>query len=204
MWTGACSPRHGNKKYMKTTLRTLALGTVIPLIFAPANSFAKDKHYDPYVQGPDRESELIREVRHRLVMLPYYGVFDDIGFNVTGTSVTLVGQVRQPVLKTDAGKAVSKIEGVTNVVNNIEVLPLSPEDDRVRRDVYRAIFSAADIGDRYGFSAVPAIHIIVKNGNVRLEGVVANEFDRNIINIKAKGVPGAFSVEDDLQVEAKK
>jgi hyperosmotically inducible periplasmic protein len=103
-----------------------------------------------------------------------------------------------------AGKAVSKIEGVTNVVNNIEVLPLSPEDDRVRRDVYRAIFSAADIGDRYGFSAVPAIHIIVKNGNVRLEGVVANEFDRNIINIKAKGVPGAFSVEDDLQVEAKK
>jgi hyperosmotically inducible protein len=118
--------------------------------------------------------------------------------------VTLVGQVRQPVLKADVSSTVGKVEGVTNVVNNIEVLPLSPEDDRVRRDVYRAVFGAAGIGDRYGFSAVPSIHIIVKNGNVRLEGVVANEFDRNIINIKAKGVPGAFSVENDRHIEAKK
>jgi osmotically-inducible protein OsmY len=104
------------------------------------------------------------------------------------------------VLKTDVGK----IEGVTNVVNNIEVLPLSAVDDRVRRDVYRVVYGAAGIGDRYGFSAVPSIHIIVKNGNVRLEGVVANEFDRNIIDIKAKGVPGVLSVENDLQIEAKK
>jgi hyperosmotically inducible protein len=189
---------------MKNTLRTLALGTLIAFIAFPATSSARDKHYDPYVQGPDGESGLIREVRHRLVMLPYYGVFDDIGFTVNGATVTLVGQVRQLVLKTDAGKTVSKIEAVTNVVNNIEVLPLSQEDDRIRRDVYRAVFGAAGIGDRYGFSAVPSIHIIVKNGNVRLEGVVANEFDRNIINIKAKGVPGAFSVENDLQIEAKK
>jgi hyperosmotically inducible protein len=189
---------------MKNTIRTLALGTLISFSLIPATTFAKDKHYDPYVQGPDGESGLIREVRHRLVMLPYYGVFDDIGFNVNGTTVTLVGQVRQPVLKTDAGKTVSKTEGVTNVVNNIEVLPLSGEDDRVRRDVYRAVFGAADIGDRYGFSAVPSIHIIVKNGNVRLEGVVASEFDRNVINIKAKGVTGVHDVENDLQIEAKK
>jgi hyperosmotically inducible protein len=158
---------------MKKTLRTLALGSLMAFLLAAASSFAKDKHNDPYVQGPDGESALVREVRHRLIMLPYYGVFDDIGFNVNGTTVTLVGQVRQPVLKTDAGKAVSKTEGVTNVINNIEVLPLSPEDDRIRRDVYRAVFGASDIGDRYGFSAVPSIHIIVKNGNVRLEGVVA-------------------------------
>jgi BON domain len=194
----------GKTQKMKNTVRTLALATLISFTLIPVTSFAKDKHYDPYVQGPDGESGLIREVRHRLVMLPYYGVFDDIGFNVNGTTVTLVGQVRQPVLKTDAGKTVGKTEGVTNVVNNIEVLPLSGEDDRVRRDVYRAVFGAADIGDRYGFSAVPSIHIIVKNGNVRLEGVVANEFDRNIINIKAKGVPGAHNVENDLQIEAKK
>lgn len=190
---------------MKNTLRTLALGTLIPFIIFPTNSPAKDKHHDdPYVQGPDGESGLVREVRHRLVMLPYYGVFDDIGFNVNGGTVTLVGQVRQPVLKADADTTVRKIEGVTNVVNNLEVLPLSPQDDRVRRDVYRAVFGAPGMGDRYGFSAVPSIHIIVKNGNVRLEGVVANEFDRNIINIKARGVPGAFSVENGLQIEAKK
>jgi hyperosmotically inducible protein len=189
---------------MNNTFLTLALGTLIPFIVVPVNLSAKDKHYDPYVQGPDGESGLIREVRHRLVMLPYYGVFDDIGFTVNGGTVTLVGEVRQPVLKTDAGTTVSKIEGVTNVVNNIGVLPLSPEDDRIRRDVYHAAFTAAGIGDRYGFSAVPSIHIIVKNGNVRLEGIVANEFDRNIINIKARGVQGAFSVENDLQIDAKK
>jgi hyperosmotically inducible protein len=189
---------------MKNTFKTLAFGALIPFILVPMNSLAEDKHDDPYVQGPDGENALVREVRHNLVRLPYYGVFDDIGFKVDGATVTLVGQVRQPVLKTDAGKAVSRVEGVTNVVNNIEVLPLSPEDDRVRREVYRAVFGAADIGDRYGFSAVPSIHIIVKNGNVRLEGVVANEFDRNIINIKANGAPGAHSVENDLQIEAKK
>ena len=136
---------------MKNRLRTLALCTLISFVIIPATSFAREKHNDPYVQGPDGESGLIREVRHRLVMLPYYGVFDDIGFTVNGTTVTLVGQVRQPVLKTDAGKTISKTEGVTDVVNNIEVLPLSAEDDRVRRDVYRAVIGAAGIGDHYGF-----------------------------------------------------
>ena len=140
---------------MTNMLRTLAFGSLLAFITLPVTSFATEKHNDPYVQGPDGESGLVREVRHHLVMLPYYGVFDDIGFTVDGTTVTLVGQVRQPVLKTDAGKAVSKSEGVTNVINNIEVLPLSAEDDRVRRDVYRAVFGSADIGERYGFSAVP-------------------------------------------------
>lgn len=167
---------------------------------------AKDndkRHIDPYVAGPVDESRLIQEVRHQLVMLPYYGVFDDLGFTVNGDTVTLEGQVTQPVLKDDAGRVVKRIEGVTNVVNNIEVLPLSPNDDRIRRGVYRAIYGDPTLSTRYGFRALPSIHIIVKNGNVRLEGVVANEMDRNIAGVRANGVPGAFHVDNDLRVEGK-
>jgi hyperosmotically inducible protein len=167
---------------------------------------AKDndkQHFDPYVNGPVDESRLIQEVRHKLVMLPYYSVFDDLGFNVNGGTVTLVGAVTQPVLKDDAGKTVKSIEGVTNVVNNIEVLPLSPMDDGLRRRVYRAIYGDPALSTRYGFRTLPSIHIIVKNGNVRLEGVVANEMDRNLAFIRANGVSGAFHVDNDLKVEGK-
>jgi len=167
---------------------------------------AKDKdkdHIDPYVNGPASENRLIKEVRHQLVTMPYYSIFDDIGFTVNGGTVTLVGQVSQPVVKDDAGNAVKHVEGVTNVVNNIEVLPLSPNDDNIRRGVYRAIYGDANLATRYGFQALPSIHIIVKNGNVRLEGVVANEMDKSIAGIKANQVPGAFKVENDLRVEGK-
>jgi hyperosmotically inducible protein len=168
---------------------------------------AKDKdnkqHLDPYVTGPTDESRLIQEVRHQLVMLPYYSVFDDLGFNVNGGTVTLVGEVTQPVLKEDAGRAVKKAEGVTNVVNNIEVLPLSPIDDQLRRAVYRAIYGDPALSTRYGFRTLPSIHIIVKNGNVRLEGVVANEMDRSLAFLRANAVPGAFHVDNDLRMEAK-
>jgi|SRR5665213_197043 len=167
---------------------------------------AKDKdsnHIDPYINGGPGESKMVREVRHQLVTLPYYGIFDDLGFNVNGGAITLVGQVTRPVLKDDAGRAVKTVEGVTNVVNNIEVLPLSPNDDRIRRGVYRAIYGDPLLSTRYGFQAVPSIHIIVKNGNVRLEGLVANEMDRNVAGIRANGVPGAFHVENALKVEGK-
>ena len=163
----------------------------------------KKGHLDPYVQGPADETGLIQEVRHHLVMLPRYGVFDDIGFNVAGGVVTLEGQVAQPVLKDDAGNVVRRIEGVTSVVNNIEVLPLSPNDDRIRRDVFRAIYGDASLGMKYGYSAVPSIHIIVKNGNVRLEGVVDSQFDRTIAGTRANAVPGAFQVVNDLKVAGK-
>ena len=162
-----------------------------------------DKHLDPYVSGPADESRLVQEVRHQLVRLPYYGVFDDLGFQVNSSTVTLVGEVTQPVLKDDAGRAVKRIEGVTNVANNIEVLPLSPNDDNIRRGVYRAIYGDENLSTRYGFRALPSIHIIVKNGNVRLEGVVANEMDRNIAGIRANGVSGAFHVQNDLKIEGK-
>lgn len=163
----------------------------------------KDHHIDPYVNGAADETRLIKEVRHQLVTMPYYSIFDDIGFTVNGGTVTLVGETTQPVVKDDAGKAVKHVEGVTNVVNNIEVLPLSPNDDNIRRGVFRAIYGDSNLSTRYGFQALPSIHILVKNGNVRLEGVVANEMDKSIAGIKANQVPGAFKVENDLRVEGK-
>ncbi len=145
---------------------------------------------------------LEREVRHELVMLPFYSVFDNLEFKVTGYRVELFGQTIRPTLKSDAGAVVKKIEGVESVVNNIEVLPLSPNDDRIRRAVYRAIFTNTVL-DRYALQAVPPIHIIVKNGNVTLVGVVANEMDKNVANIQANSVSGVFSVTNHLRVENK-
>jgi hyperosmotically inducible protein len=142
-----------------------------------------------------------REVRHELVMLPYYGVFDNLAFKVDGSTVTLMGQVTRPTLKSDAEKVVKDIEGVERVVNNIEVLPLSPNDDKIRLAVYRAIYGDTAL-NRYGLQAVPPIHIIVNNGKVTLEGVVANEGDKNIANIRANGVPGVFGVTNNLRVQA--
>jgi hyperosmotically inducible protein len=148
-------------------------------------------------RGSDR---IVKEVRHELVMLPYYNVFDNLAYSVDGSTVTLTGQVTRPTLKSDAERVVKKIEGVERVVNNIEVLPLSPNDDRIRRAVYSAIFSQPGL-QMYSMQAVPPIHILVKNGNVTLEGVVANEGDKNLAGIKANGVPGVFSVKNNLRVE---
>ena len=148
-------------------------------------------------RGQDR---LVREVRHELVMLPYYNVFDNLAYRVDGATVTLMGQVTRPTLKSDAERVVKGIEGVEKVVNNIEVLPVSPNDERVRLAVYRAIYGQTSL-QRYSLQAVPPIHIIVKNGNVTLEGVVASEADKNIANVQANGVPGVFSVKNNLQVE---
>ena len=146
------------------------------------------------------QDRLVKEVRHQLVMLPYYSVFDNLAYKVDGNTVTLYGQVTRPTLKSDAEKAVKEIEGVDKVINNIEVLPLSPNDDNIRRAVYRAIYSQPGL-DMYSLRAVPTIHIIVKNGNVTLEGAVANEGDKNRAGIAANGVPGVFSVKNNLQVD---
>ena len=148
-----------------------------------------------------RESEHIsKEVRHELVMLPYYGVFDDLAYRIDGNNVTLFGAVTRPTLQKDAERAVKKIEGVGTVTNNIEVLPLSPNDDQIRRAVFRAIYSQPGL-DMYGLRAVPTIHIIVKNGNVILRGAVGNEGDKNRANIAANGVAGVFSVKNELTVD---
>lgn len=144
---------------------------------------------------------IVKEVRHELVMLPYYGVFDNLSYKVDpdGT-VTLLGQVARPTLKSDAGNVVKRIEGVEKVVNNIEVLPLSTNDDRIRRAAYRAIYGNSVLS-QYQTRAVPPIHIIVKNGNITLEGVVARQMDKQIAGIQANTVQGAFSVTNNLVVE---
>ncbi len=146
------------------------------------------------------QQRLMKEVRHELVMLPYYGVFDNLVFRVNGYDVELFGQVTRPTLKSDAERVVKDIEGVEKVINNIEVLPLSPNDDNIRLAVYRAIYGHTMLS-RYGLQAVPSIHIIVKNGNVTLEGVAANENDKNVAYIQANSVPGVFGVTNNLRVE---
>lgn len=142
---------------------------------------------------------LAKEVRHQLVMLPWYSVFDNLAFQVDGDKVTLLGQVTRPTLKSDAEAAVKSIEGVASVVNNIEVLPVSVMDDQLRRAVFRTIYGEASL-QRYAIQAVPPIHIIVKNGNVTLEGVVDNESDKNLANLRANEVPNVFSVKNNLRV----
>jgi hyperosmotically inducible protein len=146
-------------------------------------------------------NRLIKEVRHELVMLPYYGVFDNLSFTVEPTGkVVLLGSVTRPTLKSSAENVVKDIEGVESVENRIEVLPLSPNDDQLRLAVYRAIYGQAGL-DRYGFQAVPSIHIVVANGNVSLEGVVNTEADKNLAGLKANGVSGVFSVKNNLRVD---
>ena len=153
--------------------------------------------------GGRSEERIAKEVRHELVMLPYYGVFDNLAYRVDGSKVTLFGQVREPKLKDDAGKAVKSIEGVSAVDNQIEVMPLSPADDSTRIAVYRAIYSKPSL-QRYQMGAVPPIHIIVKNGDVTLEGVVANEMDKNVAGIAANGVTGVHKLVNNLRTESGK
>src|SRR4051812_10264914 len=146
------------------------------------------------------QDRLVREVRHELVMLPYYGVFDNLSYRVDGGTVTLMGQVTRPTLKSDAGNVVKGVEGVERVDNQIQVLPLSSMDDGLRMAEYRAIYGHPGLG-RYAMQAVPPIHIIVDNGKVTLEGVVANQADKDQAGIRANTVAGVFSVTNNLRVE---
>jgi hyperosmotically inducible protein len=172
------------------------------LIISAGLSARHDKnHNDAFVPGPGTETRIAREVRHQLLMLPYYGVFDDLAFFTAGSTVTLVGEVTRPTLKSAAENVTKHVEGVTEVINKIEVLPPSPMDDQIRAAEYRAIYGDPSLSTRYGFRALPSIHIIVKNGHVTLEGVVANEGDKNLVHMRANSVPNVFSVTDNLQLE---
>jgi hyperosmotically inducible periplasmic protein len=146
---------------------------------------------------------LTQEVRHQLVLLPFYSVFDNLEYKVDGSEVTLLGQVTLPTVKIDAENAVKRIEGVTKVNNKIEVLPVSPMDDQIRRAEFRAIYGEPAL-QRYAFGPVPPIHIIVKNGHVTLEGVVDNQTDSELAYMRANRVPGVFSVTNNLRVESGK
>jgi hyperosmotically inducible periplasmic protein len=145
------------------------------------------------------QERITREVRHELLMLPYFSVFDNISYKVEGNNVTLIGQVTQPTLKSDAGNVVKRIEGVEKVDNQIEVLPVSQMDDRLRQRLFRAIYGYAPLR-KYDMGTIKPIRIIVKNGHVTLEGVIDNETDKNLAYIRANGVHGVFSVTNNLQV----
>lgn len=174
-----------------------ALLIVTMLLSLSSVVFAAPKPKQVPNNAKDYAAWLPEEVRERLVTLPYYSVFDNLQYKVDGTKVTLLGQVNKPSLKSDAENVVKRISGVTAVDNQLEVLPLSPSDDRIRRAEYRSIYSFPSL-QMYSLRAVPPIHIIVKNGNVTLEGSVATQADKDAAGIRAKTVPGVFSVTNNL------
>jgi hyperosmotically inducible protein len=178
---------------MKRSLRLL-LSAVLSLELAGA-AFASSA-----VDNGRLEQRLNSEVRHALVMIPQFGVFDSLSYRVDGSTVTLYGQVRDAIVKDAAESSVKRLEGVERVDNQIEVLPASSNDDRIRAQVARAVFSDPRLSS-YAIQPVPPIHIIVENGHVNLVGVVRTQADKNSAFIRANGVPGVFSVNNNLQVE---
>jgi len=145
----------------------------------------------------DRFTERIRK---ELAKIPYSGVYDNLAFEVNGSTVILSGQVTRPSTRKEAERRVKRIEGVDRVINNIQVLPVSPMDDRIRRQVLRAVSRSGGLY-RYFLGANPSIRIIVNRGHVTLEGVVANKMDSQLAYMAASQVPGVFSVTNNLRVE---
>jgi hyperosmotically inducible protein len=172
------------------------------VVFATAGSAAPRLARDLDRTGAQLvTSRLAEQVRHELIMLPYLGVFDNLQFELKDNGeVVLLGSVVRPTLKVDAESAVRRVEGVQKVVDEVKVLPVSFSDDRIRIATYYALFGSAQL-NRYALQAVPPIHIIVRNGNVSLEGIVASQMDKNIAGLLANGVPGVFSVANELNVE---
>jgi hyperosmotically inducible periplasmic protein len=189
--------------------RFLCASFVLTLVvlFMGATTSAQTVNYtvakDVAGQATQRETaRLAREVRHELLTLPWYGVFDWLEGNVgTDGRVTLRGWVVRPTTKSDAEARVKDIEGVTTLNSEIKVLPLSPNDDRLRRALYLALFSGDSPLFRYALGANPSIHIIVENGRAILKGFVSSEADKNLANVRARNVPGVFEVKNELMVE---
>lgn len=177
------------------TMLAAALAAMPGAMFAETKSVAQER--------AEVDAALAKKVRHELVMLPWLGVFDNLAYRVEHGVVTLTGQTIRPTIKSDAGNIVKRLEGVKQVVNNIEVLPLSRFDDDIRIRVARAVYGYPAL-QRYGMGAQPPIRIVVKNGEVALEGVVANEFDRNVAFLRANGVGGVFQVTNNLRIEGKR
>ena len=179
-----------------------SFGIVMVALALAGGSLAKTVPADPQSSSGNQKMQdrVTREVRHELVMIPQLSIFDNLSYKVDGGTVTLLGQVRNPVIKDSAERAVKGIEGVQRVDNQIEVLPLSSNDDRIRHQVARAIFNDSRLF-QYSLGALPPIHIVVKGGHVSLEGVVDSQTDKNVAGIRANGVPGVFSVTNNLQVQ---
>jgi hyperosmotically inducible periplasmic protein len=175
-------------------------GGIFAVLFAGLMSFSVALASAQSTGTQKMQDRVSKEVYHELVMLPQLTIFDHLAYKVDGGKVTLLGQVRNPILKDEAQNAVKNIEGVESVNNQIEILPPSPNDDRLRRQVARAIFNDDSLFP-YSMESVPSIHIIVKGGHVSLEGSVNTQGDKDRAGLRANGVPGVFSVQNDLKVE---
>ena len=169
---------------------------LIPLLFCAVLFVPAAAQRQPSARAQER---IQKAVRHELLMLPYLGVFDSLTYKVDGYNVTLGGAVTRPTLKSDAERAVKHVEGVETVTNRIEVLPVSPMDDGLRRQLFRAIYGYPSL-QRYAMPPVKPIRILVNNGHVTLEGVVDSESDKTVAGMRANGVPGVFSVKNNLIV----
>lgn len=180
-------------------VRTLVSLAALLALFS-VGAIAQDQRGEPSAKSVER---ITREVRHELLMLPYFGVFDYIAYKVDGDTVTLLGSVVRPSLKSDAEHAVKRIEGVEHVNNQIDVLPPSNMDDQLRLSLFRAIYGFPGL-QKYELGVQKPIRIIVKNGHVSLEGVVDSQVDKDLAGLRAKTVPGSFSVDNNLQVTESK
>ncbi len=173
---------------MKSAIGLLSVALALPAVALPQEKDARTRRVES-------------EVQHELLMLPYYTVFDFLAFRVEpGGTVRLLGQVVRPTLKSDAERRLKGIPGIEQVINDIEVLPTSPADDRIRLAVARNIYRTETL-ERYGFQSQPSIHIVVKNGRVTLEGVVDNESDKTVAGLKAREIGGVFEVKNNLTAE---
>lgn len=179
-------------------MRTKAITLLASFFFLASLSLAAQ---DAQRDQPSSKSQerITREVRHELLMLPYFGVFDYIAYKVDGDTVTLLGAVVRPSLKSDAGNVVKHIEGVEKVDNQIEVLPTSSIDDGLRIQLFHAIYGYPPL-EKYALGVQKPIRLIVKNGRATLEGAVDSEADKNLVNVRANGVSGLFAVTNNLQV----
>jgi hyperosmotically inducible protein len=180
------------KGFQLVLAAVLGIGMIAPAFASSTADVATD--------NARLEQRLFGEVHHALAMIPQYSVFDDLSYSINGGTVTLYGQVRNAVIKDEAASSVKHLEGVERVNNQIEILPASFNDDHIRLQVARALFRDPRLSS-YAIQPVPPIHIIVKNGHVNLEGVVRTEADKDDAFIRANGVPGVFSVNNNLQVE---
>jgi osmotically-inducible protein OsmY len=190
-----------SKNFAALLLWALILAMGLSLLATSSLAAAPTSNENQSQNGTQNsEAWLANQVRHQLVMLPWLSVFDNLEYSVQGNKVVLAGQVVRPVLKDEAASAVKHIEGVEEVDNQIEVLPVSNFDDQIRRAELREIYSFPSL-QRYGLGTIPGIHIIVNNGHVTLEGAVDNQTDKNVAGIRANSVPNVFSVTNNLRVQ---
>jgi hyperosmotically inducible periplasmic protein len=178
-----------------------ASALAVALVFAASVAVAAPSEQ---ARGRAAYEQLAKKVRKELVTLPWYGVFDNLAYEIDGSTVTLSGQVVQPSTRKDAERRVRRLAGVERVINNIEVLPLSSFDDSIRVSAYRTLFGWNSPLHRYGLGANPSIHIVVDRGHLTLEGVVSTEGDRRLAYMLVNSIPGVFSVRNNLRAESER